>query len=387
MLFSFYNRAVIIKTGGIKMLKSFSVSNFKQFKNVSIDFTDVRDYKFSNECIKDGFIKNAVIYGKNSSGKTNLGLAIMDIVNHLTDKEKRPYLYQYYLNADNACEPATFRYEFLFDGVKIVYAYKKIDMGILTQEMLSIDGKIIFDFDFRTQMFIEQHFDFFGIFNINWMMRFREMSVLRFLAYNTEFSNFFPLQKLIIFVNRMLWFRRLDDANNFIGFRNFNGTGDFIKDIINNNLVDELQVFLNEAGVNEKIAVKRSADGSLGLYFIHRDRALPFDTSSSGTKTLVLFFAWYKQFQDVSFVIIDEFDAFYHYALSEKIVKLLMDKVQSQVLLTSHNTNLLSNRIMRPDCYFILNEDGLKSFANATKRELREGNNLEKLFIGGEFGE
>ena len=369
------------------MLKSFSVSNFKQFKNVSIDFTDVRDYKFSNECIKDGFIKNAVIYGKNSSGKTNFGLAIMDIVNHLTDKEKLPILYHYYLNADNENEPAFFRYEFLFDGVNVVYEYKKMDIGTLVQEKLTVGGLLIFDFDFLTQRFTECNFDRLGSFNINWMMRFREMSVLRYLAYNTEFSSFIPLQKLIIYVNGMLWFRRLDEANNFIGFRNFNGTGDIIKEIINKNLVDELQIFLNEAGIKEKIAVKRTADGSKSLYYIYKDRALPFVVSSSGTKALVLFFVWFKQFEDVSFVIIDEFDAFYHYALSERVVKILMEKVQAQVLLTSHNTNLLSNRIMRPDCYFILNEDGLKSFANATKRELREGNNLEKLFIGGEFGE
>lgn len=369
------------------MLKSFSVNNFKQFKNVSIDFTDVRDYKFSNECIKDGFIKNAVIYGKNSSGKTNFGLAIMDIVNHLTDKEKLPYLYQYYLNADNANEPASFKYEFLFDGISVIYEYKKMDMGTLVQEKLSVDGLLIFDFDFTIQKFTEQHFDELGSFNINWLMRFREMPVLRYLAYNTEFSSFIPLQKLIVFVNNMLWFRRLDDANNFIGFRNLNGTGDIIKEIINGNLVNELQAFLNEAGVKEKLAVKRSADGSESLYYIYKDRAIPFAVSSSGTKALLLFFTWYKQFKDVSFVIIDEFDAFYHYALSEKIVKLLMSKVQTQVLLTSHNTNLLSNRIMRPDCYFILNEKGLISFANATDRELREGNNLEKLFIGGEFGE
>lgn len=31
------------------MLKYFSVKNFKQFKNVEIDFSDVRDYKFSRK--------------------------------------------------------------------------------------------------------------------------------------------------------------------------------------------------------------------------------------------------------------------------------------------------------------------------------------------------
>ena len=58
-----------------------------------------------------------------------------------------------------------------------------------------------------------------------------------------------------------------------------------------------------------------------------------------------------------------------------------------QMLLTSHNTNLLSNKVMRPDCYFILTKNRITSFANATKRELREGHNLEKLFISGEFDE
>ena len=56
-----------------------------------------------------------------------------------------------------------------------------------------------------------------------------------------------------------------------------------------------------------------------------------------------------------------------------------------QKILTSHNTNLLSNRIMRPDCYFILTQDKLTSLANATERELREGHNLEKLYMSGEF--
>ena len=70
------------------MLKYFSVENFKQFANkIEIDFSDVRDYKFNEQCIKNGFIKDILVYGKNASGKSNLGLAIMDITNHLVDKE------------------------------------------------------------------------------------------------------------------------------------------------------------------------------------------------------------------------------------------------------------------------------------------------------------
>ena len=80
-----------------------------------------------------------------------------------------------------------------------------------------------------------------------------------------------------------------------------------------------------------------------------------------------------------------EFDAFYHYELSESIVAMLEKMPDTQVILTSHNTNLLSNRIMRPDCYFILTGERITNLANATTRELREGHNLEKLYMSGEF--
>jgi AAA15 family ATPase/GTPase len=84
-------------------------------------------------------------------------------------------------------------------------------------------------------------------------------------------------------------------------------------------------------------------------------------------------------------MFIDEFDAFYHFELAETLVMMLRNTSIPQVILTSHNTNLLTNRLMRPDCYFILSGEKLTSFINATKRELREGHNLENLFKAGEF--
>lgn len=54
--------------------------------------------------------------------------------------------------------------------------------------------------------------------------------------------------------------------------------------------------------------------------------------------------------------------------------------------MTTHNTNLMTNRFMRPDCLFILSGSGsLTALSNATVRELREGHNLEKMYISGEF--
>ena len=88
-----------------------------------------------------------------------------------------------------------------------------------------------------------------------------------------------------------------------------------------------------------------------------------------------------------SLIYLDEFDAFYHYEMSENVVRYFKKKYpKCQIIMTSHNTNLMTNKIMRPDCLFILSRSGtLTALCNATERELREGHNLEKMYISGEF--
>ena len=62
------------------MLKRFEVENYKKFKDkITVDFAKVGGYQFSMECITNNLIGKMLIYGRNATGKTNLGRAIMDI--------------------------------------------------------------------------------------------------------------------------------------------------------------------------------------------------------------------------------------------------------------------------------------------------------------------
>ena len=109
--------------------------------------------------------------------------------------------------------------------------------------------------------------------------------------------------------------------------------------------------------------------------------------ASSGASALLIYFYWYKHFNDVKFLFIDEFDAFYHFELSKKIIENIVKYDNMQTILTSHNTYLVNNELLRPDCYFKLNNGKLTSFSDSTDREIREGHNLEKMLRQGEFDE
>lgn len=365
------------------MLKLFEVSGFKNFKDtVRLDFSDIRDYKFNPQCITNGLIGKAIIYGKNSIGKSNFGLAVFDIVSHLSTKNVGPNLYDYYLNVATLDDYASFHYVFQFDNNLIDYRYRKDEKQSLLYERLDLDGALLYEYDYSKNRGNTQGIERLAP-TLNWAFQDTDC-ILKYVINNTVLEDSHPLRQMMRFVNNMLWFRSLDE-NRYIGFKN--KSSDYYDFIFEDNLLKELEGFLHNAGIEENLTIKTDVDGKKRLY-LDTETPLPFfKVASNGTKALYTFFYWYKTSTDVSFMFIDEFDAFYHFELAESIVQVLEKMGNTQVILTSHNTNLLTNRIMRPDCYFILTKDKLTSLANATSRELREGHNLEKLYMSGEFNE
>ena len=140
-------------------------------------------------------------------------------------------------------------------------------------------------------------------------------------------------------------------------------------------------------GINCRLELKKLPDGQKELYFSHNKLIPFFENASSGTLALVNLYRRFLINSEPSFIYLDEFDAFYHYELSNKVLLLLKKRYPNcQLIMTTHNTNLMSNKILRPDSIFILAQNGrLTNLQNATNRELREGHNLEKMYISGEF--
>jgi len=370
-----------------KMLARFKVSNFKSFnRDFLFDLTEINGYNFNSESIKHGLVNNALVYGHNGVGKSNLGLAIFDIIEHLTEQEQNVQEYAEYLNGYNKSEHADFSYEFLINGANIQYDYKKSDYKTIISESFSINEEVLVSIDRNVSNFATIKFK--GAETLKTEIKNSELSVLRYIKNNSilddnninnTFIEFFK------FIEGMLFFRSLRN-NMFLGLeKNINQNA--IEDILENNNISDFNNFLNEAGIDGVLKVVEELDKRVLVFDFDGKHIAFHKIASHGTWALTLFYFWFQRIKEkskVTFLFIDEFDAFYHHELSALIVKKLKS-VGIQFILTTHNTSIITNDLLRPDCYFLMNKKQIKSLSKSTVKELREAHNIEKMYKAGSF--
>ena len=370
------------------MLKKFAVSNFKNFENcIEVDFGKHSNYEFNKNIIQEDCISKCMVYGINGSGKSNLALAIFDIVLHLTDKEKLIDKYlPFYLNLNSKKTEAEFEYTYVFDGVELIYSYRKKDPFTLIYEKIVIDGTEVFWFDY-----VQNNGDckLHGTENLNLIqqedMGGNQISRIKYIKSNSLlFEN--KINKAFVSfirsVENMLLFYSLDQ-NRYQGFRN--GGESYTQGIVRASKMEEFEIFLKNNQIDyELVEINMNGIPEIGCKM--GNNVVPFSmVASTGTKSLALFFYWYISLNNVSLVYIDEFDAFYHHELAIKLVELLKNKDDTQVIFSTHNTDLLSNDILRPDAYYEIQNNRIDSLSTLTTKDLRQAHNIQKMYKAGAF--
>lgn len=368
------------------MLKSFEVDNFRGFDAPVVFDMRANSYGFNPDVVVGDYVKNAIVYGRNGIGKSALGLAMFDIVSHLTDKETigKKYLTPY-CNQNTNRSVATFRFVFDFDGEEVEYEYGKQGPEDLAWEKLFLNGSPLVDYDYADggSRFVDRNF--IGQLNVD--LPDNKLSVVKYIYRNLPTNTVPAITKLVEFCNGMLWYRSLSDGNDYAGFTT--GTGKLDEAIYQSGQLEAFAAFLRENGLDYKMSVDEQ-DGAhvLMVEFASGQRA-PFQTvASTGTKALRLFFYWkISAFEKMTFLFIDEFDAFLHFESSAAIVKMLNSIAQCQTVVTSHNTYLMRNDLTRPDCCYIMTKNKIVPLCKSTSRILREGHNLSKMYVNGAFTE
>lgn len=375
------------------MLAKFSVKNFKNFeKKFTIDLSQTKQYAYSEACVKDGIVKTGLIYGPNSIGKSNLGKAIFDIVQTVTDKERRPDLYLSYANAKHTGQPIEFVYEFTFGTSHVRYEYNKLTYEDIIDERFFID-----DVEVVSRHGSEFHTILQGTETLNSNKLIPKISALRFIKANAPLASNLTndtVRAFFDFVDRMLMFSNLRESL----YQGFSIGGALVDvEIIKKGKLAELEEFLNSVDVDCNLK-NMEINGQQKMFFYFGDNHYIdfWSNASTGTQSLVFFFYWYMQMQAdpslaPSFVYLDEFDAFYHEKTAAKVVELLR-QTQSQVILTTHDSSLLTNELLRPDCAFNMlpeykNSDSyvMGPLSSRTEKELRQALNIPKMFRAGAF--
>ena len=371
------------------MLKKFSVTNYRQFnERLEFDLT-ASNYAFNQDCVKDDLVKLALIYGENGTGKSNLGWAMYDLISHLTDNEANENKPNY-LNAFSNDKYATFKFEFLFSYKSkfknLIYEYRKDEKTTLVSEKLSIDNETIIDYQlgqpFTTSLSGAENLNK----NINPA---QNLSSLKYIFSNTNLDKRNANNSIYIqfmeYINHILYCRNVFGSKIFTGYRN--GLDNIEQDILTRGNLKDFEKFLKSCQLNFQLTPVRQLNKQIIGIKMGKKVVSFFDVISTGTLSLTFFYYWWQEIKEnkIPLLFIDEFDCSFHFALSEQIVAKLKELPNTQVILTTHNTNLLSNELIRPDCAYVIDGSKIKSLKKATNKEIREIHNLERLYQAGEF--
>ena len=251
------------------------------------------------------------------------------------------------------------------------------------KKLIYIDDVLMLEYNFFDDSHYVNQFNDIKTLNIKGLPP--HISVIKFIYNNSILDKKSIFSKIVDYVSRMLFFKSLTNGNQYIGYST--GSSSLSSIIIKNKKTEDFKKFLASQDLNYDIVEYTEPNGTpnLGIRF-ENNRIVPLGSIiSSGTKTIWLFYCWMLEFQNLSLLIIDEFDAYYHYKTAQSILKIINSYKNMQSIITTHNITLMNNSITRPDCCFVIENNKINPLSSLTNKEIRQNNNLQKMFIDGEF--
>lgn len=398
------------------MLIEFSVKNFLSFKDKAILSMEKGngDENIDNIIFNDitDLVKNAAIYGANASGKSNIlkafTCAILMIRNSnlMSVGEKWSYIKPFLFDETSKNKPSEFEFTFITNNVKYKYFFSA-DQNRIYEE--SLDA---YNSQKPTNIFTRKDTNIYEFSN-------DKNKLASLAANNTENKLFLSTATTWNYEktkDAFLWFTKAIDT-----YDSFNKIMD--KDLIDYSENEELKKFslklLKEADIliknisvnyEEKemegtiadmpiIPIVKKVDIELEHEVVDEENnihtyKLNFKDESSGTKVLFAFAPFLKRaFEETKVIIVDELEKSMHPKIVEFIVKLFnnkdINKVNSQLIFTTHATNLLNLEILRRDQIWFVEKNpknGNSELYPLDSFSVRKDENIQKGYINGRYG-
>lgn len=368
------------------MLTKMYLTNFLSFLNrTEFDFTASRytilseTNVFNNEILKGG-----LFVGPNASGKSNALKGIAFLI-HMIKGEGESF--ERYRCRFSERPFVSLEYEFAFLNKKVIY---KIECDVQRKnisEEITIDHNIVLKREGRrgelrigdsvsTEDTLDNETLFLRTASFN-TGRFPQEPVLR------ELMNYLQNSYYIDGYNRgASWGRSITKYAEEYGVEKINAylqefKYDFFLEYGSESTGGGLTI---SVGSNEKI-----------VFFKRKSFPFPsifFDESQGNQVFADLLPNMINTLENPGMLIFDEFGNSLHNKLAEKIVKFFMGHAdKSQLFITSHHTNLISNSVFRPDQINLVTFEDVNGskVTKISRFKPREAQNLEKMYLGGMF--
>ena len=368
------------------MLAKMYLTNFLSFKErTEIDLTASK-YSIlgKTNVYKSEILKGALFIGPNASGKSNALKGLSFIIKMIKGEGVSFNRYRC-LFSDNPI--ITIEYEFIFESKKVEYV---IEYNIQTNsisENLKIDEITVLKRTGNTgELRIGQSVTTDDQVD-------SETLFLRTESFNTgRFPQEPTLRKLMDFLQNSY----IVDEYNWdarVGSTITRYAEEFGVEKINKYLTAFKYDFSMEYGSeSEGAGLKLTLGADNKMVFLKR-KSFPFPNvlinESQGNQVFAdLLPHLIRVIENAGMLIVYEFGNSFHNKLAEKIISFFMENAKnSQIFITSHHTNLVSNSVFRPDqinLITFLNTSG-SNVKRLSQFKPREAQNLEKMYLGGMF--
>lgn len=438
------------------MLIEFSVSNYLSIKE-AITFSmvasnAVKELESPTEGVnnifwdknnKNKYLKSAVIYGANGSGKSNLLSAIgfyrRFILSSSNDRQADDEIrtIPFLLSTETENTPSSFEMVFVIDAIRFRYGFEATKKTVTSEWLFGFDTE---NSNKESSYFTRENQDI-KVFNKNFKegkglenkTRPNALFLSTVAQLNGEVSN--KIQNWL--KTNINVISGLEDATTGYTIGRFQDQKEFRKKIINffklinlgiedikieETALDNLSKISPKKREDEKIAaliqelqkelkerMKKGGDAKeITINAFHKKFdeanklidtiALDFELESKGTQKLFgLLGPWFDTLEKGKILIVDELDSRLHTKLTAELLKIFQSSINTknaQLIFASHDTNLLRNDMFRRDQIWFTEKDNtgstdlysLVEYKINQATSVRNDASFEKDYLIGKYG-
>lgn len=425
------------------MLIDFSVQNFSSFNSTqelslissttTQELCDLENVHDVNKFGIKGVLQSAAIFGSNGSGKTNfvdslkvLKRLVLDSLDSVSDSSMK-HVIPFLLKKDQFDTPTEFEVSFIAEGNLYRYGISIIE-GEIEEEWLywnkTARETMLFHREKQTvkynqrsfseaKLFVKKEGDIWSIEKTKphvpflsvlsqfdgersstvtrWFEKFNVISGIReagFKRFTIDLFENDPAFKL--WALEILKSLQIEDVSIVEHEQDFPlpTPKKAIDDEELNDVISKLKGYFDKNAIKEKRIeiVKKTTDGVMF--------SLPLGLESEGTRKLIyLLGPLYDVIKNNEILVVDEFDNKFHTLLSKFIIQLYNKHNfgESQLILTCHDTNLLTNELFRRDQIWFVDkndnhESELFSLVEYKEHYTRKEKSYSRDYLLGKYG-